>query len=282
MLASAGLLVLTATGCGSGEPDAVDADSVITGLQVGIGYPRVLQVDGTRLTVKFVNDSSVPLHVERLALRSPAFDELDAEDKDTTVRPGRRVDIQIGFGDVRCDRDTAESAVEAHLVHGATEWDGLLVVDDTRLRQIWADRCGALAIAEAVDLRFSAQFERLDDRVLAALTVELADGAGDTRIEAMRGSVLLTITTDPDAGPPLATLSDGQPAATIPIEITVSRCEPHAVIESKKSFDFAVWVTTGEYEAEHVLVRPTGALRDELEAMINDCIERTSAAAGGR
>ncbi|MGH9137271.1 MAG: hypothetical protein ACRD0G_09535 [Acidimicrobiales bacterium] len=282
VLSCAGLIAATVASCGGdGDPDAVAAGSVVPGLEVGIGYPRFLQVEGTHLTVNFVNDGSEPLLVERLALRSPAFEELDAEDTDTTVRPGRRVDIRVGFGDARCDRDPAESAVEASLVHGETEWDGLLVVDDARLRQIWEDRCGERAIAEAVDIGFSEQFERVDGGVLATLTAERADDAGEVRIEAMRGSVILTTETTAAAGEPLATLTDEQPAAAIDVEIAASRCEPHAVIESKKTFEFAVWVTAGEYEAEHVVVRATGPLRDELQAVIDECVERFAAATGG-
>lgn len=64
-------------------------------LVVGVEFPRYLQVE-RRLETIIDNQSDVDVTVIDVALRSPLFEPVDADEHDYIVASGRRQDFQMG------------------------------------------------------------------------------------------------------------------------------------------------------------------------------------------
>ncbi len=75
---------------------------------------------------------------------------------------------------------------------------------------------------------------------------------------------------------PLVLLADGAGVATAPVRVRATRCDPHALTESKRSFTFPVFVALDGGEPARVEVTVTGADRDVLQALL----DRTCGPAG--
>jgi hypothetical protein len=106
----------------------------------------------------------------------------------------------------------------------------------------------------------------------AELALTRLQGDDAIAVDAVRGSVLLELRADA-ATSPLTVLAPEDETARVPVQLRVVRCDPHAVIESKKTFQLSVWVALGDAAPQHLVVVPEGELRVALEALIQDCLQ---------
>ena len=251
-------------------PDEVLDDVVPGGMTVFVEFPRYLHAQ-RRLEVAFDNTGASDIGVVDVALRSPLFAAVPAARHDTVVRSGRRRDLQIELGAPVCPAPSGASEVAVTLEVDGDLRHGAIEVDAAPLERISATECGQLFVEDSVALGFGPEFDVTDDVVSAK--VELARRATDeiVAIDAVRGTVLLGLRPI-DAGEPAASLEPSQQATSLAVEIEVTRCDPHAVTESKKSFDFAMWVTIGERPQQYVIVRPAGDLLQQLQTLIDRCV----------
>lgn len=101
------------------------------------------------------------------------------------------------------------------------------------------------------------------------LVLRLAESNEPGAVDSFGGNVLYTIRATGPARAPLLTLAAGQSEATLPLEVRATRCDAHALAESKQSYVFRVYVTVGGGPAELTTVRADAAgsaLLDELAA----------------
>ena len=68
-------------------------------------------------------------------------------------------------------------------------------------------------------------------------------------------------------------MSDERPSARIGIRIHAARCDPHALIEYKRTFTFSVWIRVGDREPALVDVKAEGPAHRALERLLAACIE---------
>lgn len=108
--------------------------------------------------------------------------------------------------------------------------------------------------------------------VITTLDATLA-GDGDAVIEDMRGSVIFTARPTAESELPLGRLDEESPTMAMSVEFLASRCDVHAVAESKKTFQIPVWISAAGYNTQFVTIEPTGDLRDELQDLIQTCLE---------
>jgi len=262
-------VALVGAGCASGdeatapstsETEAssrgVAADELWPGLEVLVEYPRYLQAQGRELEVAVRNGGEAPIEVRSVALRSALFEDLPAEARQASLRVGQRTDYKVGFGDTRCDGDRSAHAVALTIAVDGAEQDALVAVDPEPLLGIADAECGALAVRAIADIGLGPDFVVDGDVIEAPLSVSLRPGEeGPLRVESMRGSVILA--AEPAGGPadPLVAVDGDGASASVPVRLWAARWDPHGVAESKRTFDIPVWVSTGPYQDQFVVLR---------------------------
>lgn len=253
------------------EPTALTLPSGVT---VFVEFPRYLHA-ARRLEVAFDNQSDSELTVTELVLRSPLFEPVAPDPRQTIVEVGRRRDLQIGLGAALCPAPSGPSEVEVTAEIGGQRQHGLVAIDPAPLDRISADECGRQFVLEQVGIGYAGVPAVVDGVV--ETSIELRRLAGDEPITAtaVRGSVLLEL-RPATAADPLAALPGDVDQASFPVRIRVSRCDPHAVIESKKTFELSIWVSIGDREPQRIVVTPEGELRAVLEGLIQDCLRAQS------
>ena len=274
--------------CGGDEPaeepaaapttSAESSFELPTGVTVFVEFPRYLQLQ-RRLEVAVDNRSDTEFQVTSLALRSPLFEPVEPELRDTTVEIGRRRDMQIGLGRAVCPAPTGASTVEIEATLDGVTQHGVVDVDPAPLDRISAEECGREFVLDHVDVGFSADFTVTDGVVDTTLDLSRRQGDDPVTVTAVRGSVLIELAGAED-GTPLASMATDEDSLAIPVRMRVIRCDPHAVIESKKTFQLATWVAIGDREAQHLVVSPEGELRGALEELIQQCLIAETSGAG--
>lgn len=245
------------------------------GVEVLVEFPRYLQLE-RRLEVGFDNRSDSELIVESVGVRSALFEPVALDQPSTEIEIGRRRDLQIGLGPAVCPAPDGPVQVEVVAEIDGVRQHGLVDVPAAPLEQISATECGRVFVYEQVDVGYSPVFTVQDEVLATQLVVDRVAGDEPIEVSNVRGSVLLELRPAAD-GAPLGTLAPGEDALSVPVELRVIRCDPHAVIESKKTFQLAVWVAVGSRETQHLVVPPEGELRAALEVLIDECLRRESA-----
>jgi len=249
--------------------------AVPAGVGVFIEFPRYLHAQ-RRLEVGFDNRlGDTELTVTELVLRSPLFEPIAPDDHDTGIVAGRRRDLQIGLGPPVCPAPPGPSMVEITAEIGGVSRHGLVEIDPAPLERISATECGREYVLQRFDLGYRPEFVVTDGVVQATVDIGRVDGHEPLTVDSMRGSVLLDLR--PAApGDPLAVITGADEDVSIPVSLRVIRCDPHAVIESKKTFELMIWVTVGNGETQDLVVAPSGQLRSVLEQLIDDCLRQQS------
>lgn len=117
-------------------------------------FPRYLQVEGTHLEIAADNQSGEDLEFTTLGLVVPGFEAIAPEVDDRLVRAGRRVDLQVPFGEAECDESPTEATVVGTIQSDGDETDVEISIDPAPLEQIHRESCGAIAVLEVVDVGF--------------------------------------------------------------------------------------------------------------------------------
>ena len=258
-------------------PTASTAPAGLTlpsGVTVFVEFPRYLHA-ARRLEVAFDNQSATELTVTELVLRSPLFEPVAPDPRDTIIEVGRRRDLQIGLGSAVCPAPAGSSEVEVTAEIDGQRQHGLVAIDPTTLDRISADECGRQYVLERVGVDYAGDPIVAGGVVDTSIEVHRLAGDEPIAVTALRGSVLIELQAS-TAADPLAALPGEAAGASIPVRLHVSRCDPHAVIESKKTFELSIWVSIGDRPPQRIAVTPEGELRAVLEGLIQDCLRAQS------
>ena len=87
----------------------------------------------------------------------------------------------------------------------------------------------------------------------------------------VRGSVLFTVTPTAARGGSVATLATGAAAVTIPVRMSVPRCDPHVLIEAKKIYFFSIGLRIGNGPVQFLQIPPPVSVENELRGLITAC-----------
>lgn len=71
---------------------------------------------------------------------------------------------------------------------------------------------------------------------------------------------------------PLLVVDADRQRSTVDVTISASRCDPHALIESKRSFVFAGWMQLDGGPVIRVDIEPDGPVRAALEGFLDACL----------
>jgi hypothetical protein len=278
------VLFLVAVGC-SGDDDAGTRSAAGTDAAAGEGGSGEPAVPLTatlqrstlfetrrslRLTV--TNGGAQDLEIAAVQLDSPLFELAPPQVRDVPVAASDRVAIPLPFGTPQCgdvadERPEVIARIAGEDVRVPIEErpDGLL----SELRDI---ECAASAVLASVDLRLGDTWNRTEPRTIEG-EIELAQrSSGATAVlEEVRGNVIFTV-SGADAAGSAVEVSDETPSASGPIAITASRCDPHALIEYKRTFILTAYVALNGGERTRVDITAQGDARRALEELLRSCM----------
>jgi hypothetical protein len=200
------------------------------------------------------NDGDEPVRVRRAQLRSPGWAAAPPGVFDDEIRPGRRIAFPVPFGEPRCEVDRPDgSVVVAGLTDGGSVREVRLPVpdDDPVLPRLHARACALEQLDRDTDLGFSPDWVREGDVVRGALVLERERGDAAVAVTALQSSIVFLV--QPTGDLPLE-LAPGERRAELPVEVRAVRCDPHALIESKRSYTFPVFVSVAGAEPLQVPV----------------------------
>lgn len=250
------------------------------GIEATLQRSRLFETQrGVRVNLR--NDGDHDVRVEAVRLDSPWFETVPPDRRDPVLRADDGpVAMPLAFGDARCEGDTGDPTrviltVDGEEVAVATEESppGLLAgLRDTE--------CEVAAVRERVDLRLGEQWERTGPRtVVGTIDAELLEPGATVAVVGVEGNVIFSLGVEPsDAGTPaepdepLVEVDDDGPTGTIAVGLTAARCDPHALIEYKRTFTFVALVDAGDGEPVRVDVTAEGAAQQALQASLTACI----------
>lgn len=271
------------------EPSVLDpatrasSTSVVSGAQVpdlrGVTAEIVLTrqrdlVERGLLNVLVRNDSAAGLVVTSRRLVSDGFDTPGADGRAATIRAGRDIALQVGFGDVvGCgERRTTTAALELEYTRGDddTMRRAVLAVEGTDvLDDIRAARCAAVRLFETVEVEL---FDvEIGERSLAmVLELRRVDEDVEVRVEGVRGTVLFDARVTDSASLVEAELEGRRDMLSIPVELTVNRCDPHALAEVTKMYGLEIVVSVDGEPAQPVPI-PLDGVVPGLDEIVERC-----------
>ncbi|MCR2783315.1 hypothetical protein [Microbacterium sp. zg.B96] len=243
--ALATLAVAAAAALAGCAPDP--APTLPEGVRVTLQQLRSDVADRTA-QVRVANGSDTELLITRLELHDDWFDGPAVRDRDSTITPGRTVDLRIDLPPSACEGEPDADARESVLVftmRGGTEYrvpteDSLGFTGRLHERECLAHDAAAVASLSWGAFTPSAAGEP------ATLQLDIAPAGGDgsLRIVEVLPTNLLRF-ADVTAPLPLGLEVDGraQPAP-VDVPLVPSRCDPHAVQEDKRGTVFTVAIET--------------------------------------
>ena len=283
------LLLVLVTGCVEPGGDVVGTRSPAApsppasgSLVAGLETPRYLS-DRRMLEIILRNESAEPVRIDTLRLDSQSFERLEPTVRPVEVAPGDRVDVPIPYGAAVCGNGQADASVELGLA-GAADPVVLPITSRGEVRRMYAQECRAEQVAEAAYVGYGQDWSAVHSpdgpAVEGTLTIRRRQSEQRIAIAAVDSNVIFLVTPLGRIREPLVVLEPGRTEASVGVRIRASRCEPHAVAESKKTFRFPLWVALGDEEAAFLEVAIGGRGRELLQDNIDDCSARLRGAAG--
>jgi hypothetical protein len=246
------------------------------GIELFADYPRYLW-HKRRLAIATTNAGAEPIEVRLVGLVADHFAVLAPEVKSALIPPGSRTDLQVDFGElVDCGGATALSAaveIEVARPPGSPAQHAVVPIDPAPLDTIRDEECAQLVVTDAVDIRF-AEESAVEGGVLATeLIIDRRAGDEVVTASSLRGTELIGLQQAPQTTDPVAVLDPGEASVRVPVEFQVIRCDPHAVGQSTRTYDFKLWVAVGDREAQLMILAPNPELKSRLQQLIARCVE---------
>lgn len=269
------LLVLVAGCSGSSSPaePARAEQAQLPELSAVAVYGRHAAVRG-KVDVRLVNDGPGPAEVETLRLEHPLFEPVEVLERRSTLPPdGQERIVPVPFGAPRCDADDAAGAV---VVLAVTTSDGVRDVEvpltDGEPGLVRAHRiaCAADDVGEQVALSLGPEWRHeTTDGARVLVTSLRLDRRGEqpVRVTQLSGNILFTMNTA--TSEPVVALPAEQDTTAAEVRITATRCEPHALTESKRSFTFPLFVAVGDGEPAPVPVTADVTGQAALQSLLD-------------
>lgn len=267
-------------------PTTPSASGDSLGIRATLQRSRLFEMQrGVRVNLR--NEGAEDVRVEAVQLDSPWFETVMPEPRDPVLRAGDSpVGMPVPFGDARCDGDTGDPTLVVLTIGG----EDVAVTAEERPAGLLAGlhdaECDVAAVWEQVDLRLGDRWTRTGPRtVVGAIEVSLLDPAATVAVLGVEGNVIFDLDLDEDLdattdatidaaerSDPLVEIDDDRPSGSIAVGLTASRCDPHALIEYKRTFTFVALVDTGGDEPVRVDVTAEGAAQEALQASLTACI----------
>ena len=228
-----------------------------------------------QVQVTLTNRGGTDVHVDALRLEAPGFAPQADTAKQSRLWPGRRVDLPVPHGDVDCDADVPAGRTDGTAVARVRVGDGPsrevrvpLSADGGVLALVRRRECAQQALDRAVALSFDDAWpeEVLDGRPVLRPTLVLTRRSGTERVVVQEagGHVLFSVGVRGDTAPPLLELAGDAPTARVQLDVVTSRCDGHALAESKRTPLFLFYVGVGDAEPRVLAVSAPASVHARL------------------
>jgi hypothetical protein len=262
--------------CPSDRPDAAAGASATVGTEVHATLQRSRLFETQRgLRLNLRNDGDDEVRVEAVQLDSPSFETVPAEPRDPVLPAGRgTVAMPVPFGEADCEGDTDGPTTVIVRIDGE---DVPLEAEESPpglLDGLHDAECTVAEVRAQADLRLDERWERTAPRTVVGDVVvdQLEPGAAVT-VVGIEGNVIFDLdVVAPDPPDPLVEVDDDRPSGRVEVRLTASRCDPHALIEYKRTFTFVALVDTGGDRPVRVDVTAEGDARAALQTSLTACI----------
>ena len=211
---------------------------------------RTDQAVGGRFRVKLTNTGDDEFTVTGVRLESAGFETLAFTPHDTLYSPSERTDLITPFGDVRCEPsdvlDPTDAAIRFVSASGSegevrvpleSIYEAIPKLYERECDKAFIEESAVIAIADPIE----EAGEGFDARARATLRITRAGSDEAIAVDDIRGSVLYSIT-----GELPAILAAGEDEIDIPIELRGTRCDGHALGETKQPFVYPIRLRIGD------------------------------------
>ena len=284
LLPAAVAMAALLAGCTTGPPEPAVATGGTGGATTDVAVSAdVVQYrrDQARrvVQVQVTNHGEQPVRVTAVTLDSPGFASVPPTEKDSTLEPGRAVDLPVPLGEVRCEGVTDAAAAERAavtltLVRGTGTVGpsvGFDPDDATTLSRVHRRECAEQQVRAVADVGWDDAGWQVSGSGTATRMTGVLDvvPTGDVPLQVgdVGGTTLFAVVAQ---GTP-ATVRPGAPLR-IPVELLPQRCDGHAIGESKRGYAFSVRVAAGDEPEALVTVEPSADWQDRLgDALLARC-----------
>ena len=223
-----------------------------------------------RLSVTTTNRSAGVMTVERVQLLARGFVALPSAPVDVRLQPGERVDVPAAYGRPRCGSPLPEGADAARLLvrpRGGppVEVTVRLSPSGGLLPRLHASECAQARVRAAVSLELAPGWVRRGDGLEGALVVRRRAGDEPVVVQEAGGHIVLTV-----RGALPATLPSGQSELRVPLTVTPTRCDGHALSQNSRSAVFPFVVRVGDDEPLQTPAVAGAELQAQLQRLATD------------
>ena len=281
---AAALLLLTAVlaACSGSSPAAGPSATPTAGpgselpLRVTSGYGRHAAVRA-KADLRLVNEGNAEISLVTLQVRHPLFERQPPVERRTVLPPDGDVRlVPVPLGAPLCDRDDATGA---SLAVGVQTPDGVqaavLPLADREPGLVRAHRlaCAIAAVEDLVTVELATDGLRIPTPEGEGVVLDLEvrrNGGGDPAVTVteLLGSILFSLAGTPP--PQLVQLAPDARSAGARVVLLASRCDRHAMIESKTSFTFPLFASVDGGPPVRLSTTATGTARNALQALLDD------------
>lgn len=235
----------------------------------GTAFPRTLQAD-RMVEVQIETPGDERGIVVSVALDSPYFGPSGTVPTNVLLEPGWLARLRVPLGPALCPAGSGSSiaTVEVRAYEGADVAEREVTLEDGALRDINATECRQRIATDAAAPSFATEPVVSGDAVQTSVVLQRGDSAAAATLTALSSNVIFTL--DPAAGALPVTLESGEERTAVPVTIRASRCDAHAMAESKKTFVFTASYDV-DGEAITVEYRAEGATQEALQALVDQC-----------
>jgi hypothetical protein len=277
------VIALGASGCG--DDDSADPATSSTSPEQDGGLQAFMErstlfdpVRALAVRVRYEGEHDVQLGA--IQLRSPLFEPVAPQRRDPIVRAGGGlVTMPLLFGAARCD---AKADGPPELLTDVDGHDVIVAIEENPsglLEDLHARECAVAAVRADVELRFADNWVPTGPtRAEGDLELVQRHSGVAAALDELQGNVVFNAETGSagdtgDQADPLVEVSDDQPSGKVHVAISASRCDPHALIEYKRTFIFVAWIALGDEEPVRVDTEADGEARRVLEGIRLACLD---------
>jgi hypothetical protein len=230
-----------------------------------------------RVQLRLHNAGSEPVALDAVRLDAPAFAALPDTPRTTRLPPGARVDVPVPYGEVDCaapleGADGAVAVATLRIGDGAARQLRVPLGDaGGALARVRERECAVEELAATAELALSSEWPEAraaDGRPALQPVLRVTRRTPSRRVVVDRagGHVLFTVRARDGREPPLLVLEPGQESAELPLEVVTTRCDAHALAESKRTPLFLFAVGLDEEEPRLLAVTAPDAVLPALSA----------------
>jgi hypothetical protein len=230
-----------------------------------------------RVQIVVTNHGTQPIHVVDVQLQSPGYALVKPTRHDADLDPGRTVDLPVILGQPQCARTPTQSTgtvvVAANVRTGTAPPQAVrlpLPTPEILLDQLLNDECALLMVRDAVTVTFG-PFQPTDKPAVWKSTVELRRRTATEKVtlEKLGSSVIIEVKAQ-TKDEPLAEMAKDEDTASVPVQVSTQRCDPHALGESKQTYILPTWVRIGDSDELYTPLQLDAAQLANLKRLIDN------------